>query len=207
MNALQAKKIILEGLAHGVAIQDILDPRPPKIVVPDVETGEEVEVDDPDWVRPDMPDWNKVVEWLKDEAFKREWEHARKAGATYNADELLVLKNKLKAERDPRMASKYKVMMEMIQKAAAWGDNKFSERTVQEHINTAPQAPEVVMARIRQLERELGLSKDSGEVIDVEAKPVKQFSPKQLAHQEKLRLLSKERKGKPRVTRTKTGEA
>lgn len=207
MNAQWAKKHILERLAHGVPIQTILDPRPPKITVTDPETNHDEEVDDPDWVAPDLPDWNKVVEWLKDETFRREWEHARKSGAAYNADELLVLKDKLKGEHDPRMASKYKVMMDMIQKAAAWGDSKFSERTVQEHINTAPQAPEVVLAKIKQIERELGLSTTQGEVIDVEAKPVKTFSPAQLAHQEKLRQLAKARKGKPRATRTKTGEA
>lgn len=207
MNAAWAKKHILDRLAHGVPIQTILNPPCPKIRVPDVETGEDVEVDDPDWTPPDLPDWTRVVEWLKDETFRREWEHARKAGAAYNADELLVLKNKLRDERDPRMASKYKVMMEMIQKAAAWGDSKFSERTIQEHINTAPQAPEVVLEKIKQIKRELGLSKNN-EAVDVEVREVKtkQFSPKQLAHQEKLRNLAKARKGKPRVPRTDSSE-
>lgn len=207
MNAQWAKKHILERLAHGVPIQTILNPRPPKITVPDVETNEDIEVDDPNWTPPDLPDWNRVVEWLKDEAFRREWEHARKAGAAYNADELLVLKNLLREERDPRMASKYKVMMEMIQKAAAWGDSKFAERSIQENINTAPQAPEVVLSKINQLRRELGLpSNGNAEAIDVQAKEVKQATPAQLAHREKLRALAKARKGKPRVTRTTTGK-
>lgn len=205
MNAQWAKKHILERLAHGVPIQTILNPRPPKVKIPDVETGEEIEIDDPDWEAPDLPDWNKVVEWLQDESFRAQWEHARKAGAAYKADELTVLKDRLKEERDPRMASKYKVMMEMIKTAATWDDSKFSERSVLEVKNTTPQAPEVVRAKIAQLRRELGLS-NSGEVIDVEAKPVKVFTEKQLAHQEKLRQLAKARKGKPRVSRTTTGE-
>jgi len=209
MNPTWAKRHILDRLAHGVPIQTILNPPPPKIEVIDPVDGSAREVDDPDWTPPDLPDWTKVVEWLKDEAFKKEWEHARKLGAAYNADELIVLKNKLMNENDPRMASKYKVMMEMVKTAAMWGDSKYSDRTISEQVNTAPQAPEVVRSKIAQLERELGFVKglSSGEVVDVEATEVKKApTPAQLAHRERLAAIGRARKGKPRVTRKSTSE-
>jgi hypothetical protein len=205
MNPTWAKRHILDRLAHGVPIQTILNPPPPKIEVIDPVDGSAREVDDPDWTPPDLPDWTKVVEWLKDEAFKKEWEHARKLGAAYNADELIVLKNKLMNEHDPRMASKYKVMMEMVKTAAMWGDSKYSDRTISEQVNTAPQAPEVVRSKIAQLERELGIGLSQG-VVDVEVREVKQATPAQLAHREKLRALAAARKGKPRVPRKPTSE-
>lgn len=204
MNPTWAKKHILDQLAHGVPIQTILNPPPPKIESVDPIDGTVRMVDDPDWTPPDLPDWIKVVEWLKDESFRREWEHARKAGAQYKADYVSVLAKRLEDEHDPRMASKYKVMLEMHKTAATWDDSKFSERSVVEVKNTAPQAPEVVKSKIAQLERELGLS--SG-VVDVEVREVKkQATPAQLAHRQKLRELAATRKGKPRVIRAKTSE-
>lgn len=203
LNPTWAKKHILDQLAHGVPIQTILNPPPPKIESVDPIDGSVRMVDDPDWTPPDLPDWIKVVEWLKDESFRREWEHARKAGAQYKADYVSVLAKRLEDEHDPRMASKYKVMLEMHKTAATWDDSKFSERSVVEVKNTAPQAPEVVKSKIAQLERELGLS--SG-VVDVEVKEVKQATPAQLAHRQKLRELAAARKGKPRVIRAKTSE-
>lgn len=212
MNPTWAKKHILDQLAHGVPIQTILNPPPPKITVVDPVTGDEVEADDPDWTPPDLPNWSQVVVWLKDEAFKKEWEHARKLGASYNADELIVLKNKLAKETDPRMASKYKVMMEMIKTAAVWGDTKYSERTVQEHINTAPQSPEVVNAKIAQIERELGIGLSKGEVVDVvatEVKPKRVWSEAQLKHHQKLAQLQRDKKAAREAARdagTKTSK-
>lgn len=204
MNPTWAKKHILEQLAHGVPIQTILNPPPPKIESVDPIDGSVRMVDDPDWTPPDLPDWIKVVEWLKDESFRREWEHARKAGAQYKADYVSVLAKRLEDEHDPRMATKYKVMLEMHKTAATWDDSKFSDRSVVEVKNTAPQAPEVVKSKIAQLERELGLS--SG-VVDVEVREVKkQATPAQLAHRQKLRELAAARKGKPRVIRAKTSE-
>lgn len=162
MNIKATKKHILEELAHGKPIQRILSPERPKVEA----IGDEgvVWVDDPDWVRPDLPDWNLVVQWLKDdEAFARDYEHAMKYGAVYLSDELVILKDKVVA--DPKNATAYKVAMEAIRTAAMWRDPKYSERTIQEVKNTAPQDPEVVAARIQQLKEELG-------IVDVKAKIV-----------------------------------
>lgn len=188
MNIKAVKKHILEELAHGKPIQKILSPDAPKVRELDADGGV-CFVDDPDWVKPDLPDWNNVVQWLKDdEAFRADYEHAMKYGAVYLSDELVVLKDKVVA--DPKNATAYKVAMEAIRTAAMWRDPKYSERTIQEIKNTAPQAPEVVQERIKQLLDELGFAK--GKVIDVEAKPVEEVknnrrSPKVLAHLERAR--------------------
>lgn len=188
MNIKAVKKHILEELAHGKPIQKILRPDPPKVTVLG-EDGNNTSIDDPDWIAPDLPDWNMVVQWLADdEAFKAAYEHAMKMGAVYLSDELVVLKDKVIA--DPKNATAYKVAMEAIRTAAMWRDPKYSERTIQEIKNTAPQAPEVVTERIKQLMEELGFA---GKTIDVKAIPVEEVKPnkrrseKVLAHLEKAR--------------------
>lgn len=180
------KKHILEELAHGKPIQLVLDPPAPQIEAIDPENGEKILVNDPDWVKPELPDWNLVIQWLKeDEAFRGEWETARKYGAAYNADQLIILKEKLL--KDPRNASAYKVAMEMVKTAAMWGDPKYSERTIQDVNNHAPQDAEAVMARIKQLREELGIDKPVVDVQAVEVMPQrKERTPAQIAHVQKM---------------------
>lgn len=187
MNPKSVKKHICEELAHGKPIQLILKPPvPPKKVNGKIVRDEEGEiVPDPDWVQPDLPDWNNVVQWLKeDEVFRSEYDHALKYGAVYLADEMLVLKDKLLL--DPKSAPAYKCAMDMIKVSAMWRDPKYSERTIQEIKNSIPQDADVVAARIKQLRQELGL--EDGGVVDVIAHEVKpKHSPKQIAHYEKMR--------------------
>lgn len=191
MNPKTVKKHICDRLAHGEPIQTILNPQP-KIIR--YEEGEPVY--DPDFVKPDLPDWNMVVDWLRnDQQFLADWEHSRKMGAAFLADEMMMLKERVL--KDPRNASAYKVAMEMVKTAAMWGDPKYSERTIQELKNTTPQSMEDVSARIKQLEEELGISGDKTiNVPAVEVKPKR--SPAQIAHAEKLVALQKARKGIPR---------
>ena len=195
MNIKSVKKHILEELAHGKPIQKILSPDPNKIRSTN-EDGGLCFIDDPDWVKPDLPDWNIVVQWLKDdEAFRADYEHAMKYGAVYLSDELVVLKDKVVA--DPKNATAYKVAMEAIRTAAMWRDPKYSERTIQEIKNTAPQAPEVVQERIKQLMDELGFGKPAltVDVQAVEVKPAnKRRSPAVLANLERARAARKAKK-------------
>ena len=198
MNIKATKKHICEELAHGKPIQKILSPDAPKVQVLG-ENDSVVFVDDPDWVKPDLPDWNIVVQWLKDdEAFRVDYEHAMKYGAVYLSDELVILKDKVVA--DPRNATAYKVAMEAIRTAAMWRDPKYSERTIQEIKNTAPQAPEVVQERIKQLLEELGPS--LGRTVDVQAVEVveqpknNRRSPRVLANLERARAVRAAKQGK-----------
>lgn len=186
MNRAAVRKHILEELAHGMPIQSILNPQPPQIEATDPETGAKTLHDDPEFVRPDLPDWNMVVSWLQeDEEFRNQWEAARKFGAQYNADQMLILKDRLL--KDPKNAPAYKTAMEMIKTAAMWGDSKFSDRTISEIKDLTPQNSEAVRARIAQLEEELELK-----TVDVIAhapagKPVKkERTPAQQAHVAKL---------------------
>lgn len=202
MNPKAVKKHLCEELAHGKPIQLILKPPvPPKKdgkgrILRDEEG---LPLPDDDWVAPDLPDWNLVVQWLKeDEVFRSEYEHAMKYGATYLADEMLVLKDKLL--NDPKSAPAYKAAMDMIKWATMIRDPKYSERTIQEIKNNIPQDADVVSARIKQLRDELGIG---GEVVDVQMKEVKPTrSPAQIAHYERLRQINKSRKrnGKPDST-------
>ena len=178
MNPKAVKKHICEELAHGKPIQTILKP--------DVPEG------DP---KPDLPDWNIVVQWLKeDEVFRSDYEHAMKFGATYLADEMLLLKDKLL--KDPKSAPAYKCAMEMIKVSAMWRDPKYSERTIQEIKNTTPQDAEVIAARIKQLREELGISGGVIDVIATEVKPKR--TAKQIAHYARLKALNTgKRRGKP----------
>jgi hypothetical protein len=193
MNKKAVQKHICERLAHGEPIQTILNPQP-KIIR--VEEGEPIY--DPDFVKPDLPDWNMVVQWMKeDEQFRGDWENARKMGAAYNADQLMSLKDKLLA--DPRNASAYKVAMEMVKTAAMWGDPKYSDRTIQDLNHRLPQNSDEVKAQIKQLEEELGM-KDMGAVVlapgqDRMLMPPGKKPPTeaQLRHREKLSRLAKER--------------
>ena len=189
-NAKAVKKHICERLAHGEPIQLILNPQP-KIIK--YEDGEPVY--DPDFVKPDLPDWNMVVQWMKeDEQFRADWETARKMGAAWNADEMIQLKNNLKAETDPRMATKYKVMAEMVKTAAMWGDAKYSDRTIQDLHHKVPQNAMEVIAAIKQLEEELGMG--DGRTINLAMPVVEVKKPPteaQLKHREKLSRLAKER--------------
>ena len=187
MNPKAVRKHICEELAHGRPIQLILNPPCPQHEVTEYDdmTGapRKVLVDDPDWIKPDLPDWNMVVDWLRDEEFRLEYEHAMKFGAVYLADEMLILKDRLL--NDPKNASAYKTAMEMIKVSAMWRDPKYSERTIQEIKNTTPQDASVVSARIRQLEEELGLANSAIPVEMVEAKP--QRSERMLNHLAKAR--------------------
>jgi len=187
MNPKAVRKHICEELAHGRPIQLILNPPCPQHEVTEYDdmTGapHKVLVNDPDWVKPDLPDWNMVVEWLRDEEFRRDYEHAMKFGAAYLADEMLVLKDRLLL--DPKSAPAYKAAMDMIKWATMIRDPKYSERTIQEIKNTTPQDPNVVQARIRQLEEELGLANAAIPVEVVEVKP--QRSERMLNHLAKAR--------------------
>lgn len=195
MNQKTVKKHICDRLAHGEPIQTILNPQP-KIIRYD---DDKEPVYDPDFVKPDLPDWNMVVEWLRnDQQFLADWEHARKMGAAFLADEMMTLKDRVL--KDPKNASAYKVAMEMVKTAAMWGDPKYSERTIQELKSTTPQSMEEVSARIKQLEEELGIRGDrTVNVTAVEVKPKR--SPAQIAHAERLAALQKARKGIPRGKR------
>jgi hypothetical protein len=111
MNPKSVKKHLLEELAHGKPIQKILTPEVPKVEVK--VKGVVQWIDDPDYVKPDLPDWNLVVFWLKeDEEFRVAYEHAMKYGAVYLADEMLMLKERLL--NDPKSATAYKTAMDMI---------------------------------------------------------------------------------------------
>lgn len=190
VNPKSVKKYINEELAHGRPIQLILKPPVPPKRDKDgrIERDDDGEpIPDPSWVQPDLPDWNMVVQWLKDdEVFRSDYEHSMKFGAVYLADEMLILKDSLL--KDPRNASAYKTAMEMIKVSAMWRDPKYSERTIQEIKNEVPSDPEVVRARVKQLREELGL--DEPLTIDVQmtevVKPSK-ASPRMLAHLEKAR--------------------
>jgi hypothetical protein len=185
MNIKAVKKHILEELAHGKPVQMILNPKPPQVKVVDGE-GLITLSDDPDWLRPELPDWNLVVQWLgDDEVFRREYEHAMKYGAAYLADEMLVLKDKLLD--DPKSAPAYKAAMDMIKWATMIRDPKYSERTIQEIKNTAPQDADTVKSRIAQLEAELGLNTVNVEAVEVVEPGKKQISERMRLHLEKAR--------------------
>ena len=146
---------------------------------------------DPDWVKPDLPDWNIVVAWLKaDEEFRAGYEHAMKYGAAYLADEMLILKDKLLL--DPKSAPAYKAAMDMIKWATMIRDPKYSERTIQEIKNTTPQDATVVQARIKQLEEELGITGGVVEAEVVEVKP--QISERMRLHLERIRQIRAEKR-------------
>lgn len=190
MNPKSVKKHICEELAHGKPIQLILGPLAPLI------DGKP----DPDFVKPDLPDWNVVVQWLKDdEVFRSDYDHAMMYGAKYMADEMMILKDKV--INDPKSASAYKVAMEMIKTSAMWRDPKYSERTIQEVRNMTPQDSEVILARIKQLWDELGPAKEMGPVEEVVARPLVKKPPtdKQVRHYAKMRaaLAAKTKAKKP----------
>ena len=188
MNVKGVKKYILEEVAHGRPIQLVLHPKPPQIKAFDPE-GTEILVDDPEWIRPELPDWVTVVRWLgEDEAFAHDFSLAEKYGAKWLADEMLELKEKVKS--DPRNAMAYRTAMEMIKWSTMIRDPKYSERTVQEVKNSTPSDPDVVRAKIRQLEEELGMG---GPAVIETQKPrpllsgKKEPSQKMLAHLERAR--------------------
>lgn len=190
MNPKSVKKHICEELAHGKPIQHILNPPCPQIEVTDYDdvTGAQTTklVDDPEWVKPDMPDWNIVVQWLKDdEAFRSDYEHAMKYGAIYLADEMLILKDRLLL--DPKSAPAYKCAMEMIKTSAMWRDPKYSDRVIQDiNAKGVPQDSDAVLARIKQLKEELGFDVvDMGAVEEVPKK--KEISARMKAHLESAR--------------------
>ena len=192
MNPKSVKKHICEELAHGRPIQHILNPPCPQIEVDqyDDAIGATVTklVDDPGWIKPLMPDWNIVVQWLKDdEGFRADYEHAMKYGAIYLADEMLILKDRLLL--DPKSASAYKTAMEMIKTSAMWRDPKYSDRVIQDiNAKGVPQDPDAVNARIKQLEEELdirGTTVDMGAVQEVPKK--KEISERMRLHLEGAR--------------------
>lgn len=173
MNPKSVKKHICERLAHGEPIQKILSPI--------VAEGD---------VKPDLPDWNMVVQWLKDdEAFRADYDHAMTYGAKYLADEMLILKDQLL--KDPKSATAYKTAMEMIKTSAMWRDPKYSERTIQEIRNNTPQDADVIAAKIKQLREELGMTAagtiEMGSVTEVTGPVQKPPTAKQIAHYEKMR--------------------
>ena len=184
------KKYICDELSHGRPLQHILNPAPPQVQI-GVEDGQPIYIDDPDWKKPALPKWTVVVAWLgEDEEFAHAFEVAEKYGAKWLADEMLVLKDKVKS--DPRNATAYRTAMEMIKWATMIRDPKYSERTIQEIKNTTPRDPLEVKARIAQIEEELGLK-----TIDVpvtEVKKEKVISEKQRAHLERARALLAEKK-------------
>lgn len=194
VNPKAVRKHICEELAHGRPIQLILNPPCPQHEVTEYDemTGapRKVLVNDPDWVKPDLPDWNMVVEWLRDEEFRRDYEHAMKFGAAYLADEMLVLKDKLLL--DPKSAPAYKAAMDMIKWATMIRDPKYSERTIQEIKNTTPQEANVVQARIKQLEEELGLANSFVPAEVVEVKP--KISERMRLHLEGARAKAAEKR-------------
>lgn len=185
MNKAAVKKHILEELAHGKPIQLVLNPPCPQIESTDPETNHTVWVDDPDWVKPELPDWNLVIQWLKEEeAFRNDWEAARKYGAAYLADEMLILKDRLL--KDPKNATAYKTAMEMVKTSAMWGDPKFSDRTIQDVRNTTPQDADTIAARIKQLREELNMTTVDVQAVEVVTK--KERTPAQIAHVQKMQL-------------------
>lgn len=189
MNPKSVKKHICEELAHGKPIQHILSPPCPQIEAIDygLDGVETVKlIDDPEWVRPDLPDWNNVVQWLKDdEGFRADYEHAMKYGAVYLADEMLILKDRLL--KDPKSAPAYKCAMEMIKTSAMWRDPKYSDRVIQDiNSKAVPSDPDAVNARIRQLQEELGITTvDMGTAVEVK----KEISPRMKAHLERARAI------------------
>lgn len=189
MNPKAVRKHICEELAHGRPIQLILNPPVPQVWGVN-EDGEKALVPDMDWVKPDLPDWNMVVEWLRDEEYRKEYEHAMKFGAAYLADEMLVLKDKLLL--DPKSAPAYKAAMDMIKWATMIRDPKYSERTIQEIKNTTPQEANVVQARIKQLEDELGLANSFVPAEVVEVKP--KISERMRLHLEGARAKAAEKR-------------
>lgn len=189
MNPKAVRKHICEELAHGRPIQLILNPPVPMVWGVN-EDGEKALVPDMDWVKPDLPDWNMVVEWLRDEEYRKEYEHAMKFGAAYLADEMLVLKDKLLL--DPKSAPAYKAAMDMIKWATMIRDPKYSERTIQEIKNTTPQEANVVQARIKQLEEELGLANSFVPAEVVEVKP--KISERMRLHLEGARAKAAEKR-------------
>lgn len=207
MNPKSVKKHICEELAHGKPIQLILSPRHPTVEVPvdkRVKDGPTKEIPDPEWVKPDLPDWNIVVQWLKDdEVFRNDYDHAMMYGAKYMADEMMILKDQVIS--DPRNASAYKVAMEMIKTSAMWRDPKYSERTIQEVRNTTPQDADVIAARIKQLRDELGMdAKDMGpvETVELVGAPLIRKPPtaKQLLHYDKMRAAKAKRDAQRKKT-------
>ena len=178
MNPKAVKKHICEELAHGKPVQTILKPPVP--------------AGDP---QPDLPDWNIVVQWLKeDEVFRSDYEHAMKYGATYLADEMLLLKDRVIA--NPKDAPALKAAMDMIKWATMIRDPKYSERTMLEIKNNIPQDAEVVAARIKQLRMELGMEQGVVDVIATEVKPKR--TAKQIAHYARLKALNTgKHRGKP----------
>ena len=141
-------------MALGVPIQTILNP--PHPMLRDEDTGELYP--DPNWVRPDMPEWNDVVEWLKNDAvFAVDFEVARKYGATYLADEMLGLVKMLKD--NPKNAPAVKAAMDVLKWQSAMRDPKFNERVVLEQKSEGPMDPESVKAEMTRIKKELKLVK------------------------------------------------
>lgn len=179
MNQKAVKKYILEQLALGEPIQLVLEPEQPTIEVEEwdhiAQKNITKEIPDPDWIKPDLPDWNTVLVWLRDdEAFRKDWEVAKTYGAEWMAGEMMLLKRQvLKAPKE--MQGAYKIAMEMVKTAAMWGDPKYSDRVINE--NKGPQMPSdpaSVLARIAQLQEELKLTtpQQIAGVVEVEAKVV-----------------------------------
>jgi len=194
MNPKAVKKHICEQLAHGVPIQLILSPVAPLIETAYQEDGTPILKPDPAWVKPDLPDWNLVVQWLKDdEQFRGDYEHALKYGAAYLADEMLILKNKV--IQDPKSATAYKTAMDMIKWATMIRDPKYSERTIQEIKNNVPQDAETVASKIKALREELGIAAVEAEVRVIDA-PVenKRRSQKVLDNLARARSMRKYKK-------------
>lgn len=186
MNPKSVKKHICEELAHGKPIQHILTPPHPQVEIVCKDGVSTKMVDDPDWIRPELPDWNLVVQWLKDdEGFRSDYEHAMKYGAIYLADEMLILKDRLLL--DPKSAPAFKCAMEMIKTSAMWRDPKYSDRVIQDiNAKGVPQDSDAVLARIKQLREELGfeLPVEMGAVVEVKKKEI---SPRMKAHLESAR--------------------
>lgn len=153
----QFKQEICRQMALGIPIQKILNPDPPLIRQLDLD-GEITLVPDPDFVPPEMPDWNMVVEWLKnDPVFQVDFEVARKYGATYLADEMLGL---VKMLRDnPKNAPAVKAAMEVLKWQSAMRDPKFNERLVIEQKTDGPMDPEKVRTEMEAIKKELKLVK------------------------------------------------
>lgn len=151
MNIKAVKKHILERLAHGEPIQVILNPQAPMV---QHFMDKSVWIPDPEWIKPDLPDWNIVVQWMKDdEIFEKDYQGAFKYGGMYLADYMLVLKDQLL--KDPKAAPAYKAAMEMVRMSAMWRDSKYSERMITETKNTAPLDAEHVVASIKELTGQL----------------------------------------------------
>lgn len=142
------KQEICRQLALGSAIQDILMER--RV---DPQTGLLVELQ-----RPDMPEWQEVVGWLKtDELFLADYEQARVFGADYLADRMIQLVEELRD--DPKKAPAVKAAMEILKWQTMVRNSKYSERTIQETKTTGPMDPEKVKSEIKRLERDLKIVK------------------------------------------------